>query len=128
MKSNAKKFVQATENTKIVRVTNLQTHPTGQCWENAKDHSKATGSKIVNGWFIQPGDRCLNKDALSTVAKHYWNKLNGRYIDTTSIPSDLNGTYVLCKEQHLGYWLSNQDNFQYVLNWNPLILTSEENV
>ena len=113
MKSLAKKMVQHTPNTKIVRVDNTGTAPTGQCWINANQHSKETGSRIVNGWIIMPGDRCLRDDAIGTMCKHYWNKLNGRYIDTTNIPFN-EGTYVLYKEDCVGFWLQHND-FQYIL-------------
>lgn len=113
MKSLAKKFVQQTPNTKIVRVDNIKTSPIGKCWENAKQHSKKTGSRIVNGWLIMPGDRCLRDDAIGTMMKHYWNKLNGRYIDTTDLKFN-DGTYVLYKEDCVGFWL-HDSTFQYIV-------------
>ena len=113
MKSLAKKIVQQTPNTKIVRVTNTQTAPVGECWFNALQHSKETGSRIVNGWLVMPGDNCLRDDAVGTLCKHYWNKLNGRYIDTTDI-IHYDATYVLYKEDCNGFWLQ-KNNFQYII-------------
>ena len=113
MKSLAKKFVKQTANAKIVRVDNTGTAPMGECWNNAQRHSRDTGSKIVNGWIIHPGDHSLRDDAIGTLCKHYWNRLNGRYIDTTSIPFN-DGTYVLYKEDCKGFWLKT-DDFQYIL-------------
>lgn len=112
MKRLAKKFVRQTPNTKIVRVEKTHTAPVGECWENAKKHSRETGSRIVNGWIIMPGDKCLRDDAIGTICKHYWNKFKGRYIDTTDIQID-DGTYVLNKEECVGYWLRDS-TFQYI--------------
>ena len=111
MKSLAKKFVHRTANTKIVRVDKTATAPMGQCWNNALQHSKETGSRIVNGWIVMPGDRCLRDDAVGTLCKHYWNRLNGRYIDTTCTAFN-DGTYVLYREDCKGFWLWD-DTFQY---------------
>lgn len=113
MKRLAKKFVQQTPNSKIVRVDCTNTAPVGHCWENAKKHSKETGSRIVNGWIVMPGDRCLRDDAIGTLCKHYWNKLNGRYIDTTDVKFN-DGTYVLYKEDCRGFWLQDS-TFQYII-------------
>lgn len=114
MKSLAKKLVGLTPNTKIVRVEGLETSPQGQCWENAKQHSQDTGSKIVNGWIVMPGDFCLRDDAIGIFCKHYWNKLNGRYVDTTMHFPFNDFTYVLNKEDCIGFWLQ-KNAFQYVL-------------
>jgi hypothetical protein len=114
MHSLAKKIVRIKPNTKIVRVENTATSPMGHCWANAVEHSNATGSKIVNGWLVMPGDNCLRDDAIGTFAKHYWNKLNGRYIDTTYFHLFNDATYVLYKEDCIGNWLAD-DSFQYIL-------------
>ena len=119
MKSLAKKLVRHRPS-KIVRVDNIQTHLLGRCLENAVNHHKETGSKIVWGWLVMPSTGSLRPETDGMMFKHFWNKLNGRYIDTTAIPIN-DGTYVLSKEDE-DTWRASYKATEYIVDKNNMTI------
>jgi len=87
IKKSAKHFVtHSKEDIKIVNVERLANKNLNLCYSNAVNHCLETGSKIVCGYVfaestaIKYGD---SKEPVAYGAKHFWNKLNGKFIDTT---------------------------------------------
>jgi hypothetical protein len=125
MKSRARTFIQYYPNSKIVRVTN-RLYPwseANECWNNAQAHKQVFGSKMVAGWLVSDGAWSMqpNKPKLFGV-RHFWNKFQGRYIDTTPFghihpeKGAYDHTYVLCKDYAEGVeWITpNTQHTQYV--------------
>ena len=122
MKSRARTFMLDYPNTKIVRVTNTLFYwsVANQCYNNALYHKEVFGSKMVAGWKVTDGAYSMNPNRPRIFGvRHWWNKLQGRYIDTTpfiNVNDDDVYTYVLNKEvtEDAGWITPETDHVQYV--------------
>jgi hypothetical protein len=87
LKKSAKHFVKhSKEDVKIVKVEQLATNDLNLCYGNAYKHCVDTGSKMVCGYVFAESTAIKYGDSYQPVAygaKHFWNKLNGKFFDTT---------------------------------------------
>ena len=110
----AKLFVNTTPNTKFVRV---QSNPVGnmnECYQNALQHSKQTGSKMVAGWIVMDSKHSSNyannPGMLCFAVRHWWNKHRGVYVDTTPFAQHSDMSYVVQKDQNSDSGWITEDN------------------
>ena len=100
MKSHAKRFVSEYPNTKIVRVSKalFPWSEPNECWQNAQHYKSVFNAKMVAGWVVMDGSQSNQPVKPKYFAvRHFWNKLNGRYVDSTPLVGTNNYTYVLNK-------------------------------
>lgn len=140
IKKSAKHFVRhSKEDVKIVKVEQLANKNLTRCYSNAVTHCLETGSKIVCGYVFAKSASVGHKDTDEPVAygaKHFWNKLNGKFIDTTPFkrPPTEKFVYVLSNTIQYpshqlvidqGLWMTIGDHGVYVLP-NGNIFTSRK--
>ena len=127
----AKIFVKTTPNTKLVRVEQNSTGVLNQCYQNALEHSKKTGSKMVAGWVVVDGkysvDYKNNPDMLAFAVRHWWNKHRGHYIDTTPFVQGDNFAYIVQQDytQDSG-WITFDNEYDVKYMWDPFYKPVEE--
>ena len=131
---NIVKRIHFKHKTKIVDViTAPQIHPDakmGQCWGVAMQACREIpGTKMVQGYMIQPCDRSLRPTADALVLKHYWNKTRGQFIDYSPLISH-DAIYVLDQHhpvnQNWSEWLAEDDYQYFTLNEGLSGPTAEE--
>lgn len=113
MKSGAKLLVRNTDNTKIVRVRNTAEGEPNQCWANAMRHSELTGSTVYCGWLVGDARQSLQPTKKAICVRHYWNRLNGTWVDTT--PMSFNDfTYVVKRDPQNSGWIAEHNELEHI--------------
>ncbi len=123
MKRFAKQIRNTLKDAKIVRVDHRPNGDdrVGRCWYNSLDfYHNNPNSRIVCGYIIYPADeRSRRPDADAIIIAHYWNRINGEYVETGPHNPQLDqGTYIVCRDQWVtptdqGSWITSQDVVYY---------------
>tara|TARA_E500000318_G_scaffold109904_2_gene124009 strand:+ start:339 stop:797 length:459 start_codon:yes stop_codon:yes gene_type:complete len=136
MKRFAKQIRHLLNDAKIVKVDH---RPNGddrvsRCWYNSLEFYKQhPNSRIVCGYIIYPADeRSFRPDADAMMIPHYWNRLNGEYVETGPHDPQLDGgTYIVCRDQWVtptdqAKWITLQDINYYCQTRGISPLTQQE--